>query len=360
MTDATIVDVVTPVWNRPDETRNCLVNLLNFTPGARFIIYDMGSDRDTERLLQEFADSIEDRALLMRDDSNIGFVRSANRGLARGDAPFLALVRNTTEVSQGWLDPLLAFASTHPEAGILLPCLSPAVAECRGPIEVASGSFAAMVITRELYRQIGGFDEGLDGGEWCLRDYTRRACARGFLTYQVPGPLIKFQEEVLLGSERRRRETLERTLETFKERWGEGKSYIVHVPKGVTLDLLRQKIDEMVKGARHGDSYRVLVPAILHKEAHQAGLDGVHENIRLVPLPRFSGSMGKRRVFEKVVSESPGAVAVSGVDGIPFPWRDSYLSFAELSDRISSSYRQAPAPEAVPAELPSPDAAPGP
>jgi hypothetical protein len=358
MTDAIIVDVVVSVWNRPEDTRNCLVNLLKFTPGARFIIYDSGSDRDTERLLQEFADSIEDRALLMRDDSNIGFVRSVNRGLARGEAPFLALVRNTTEVSEGWLDPLLAFASTHPEAGILLPCLSSAVAECRGPIEVARGSFAAMVISRELYRQIGGFDEGLDGGEWCLKDYTRRACARGFLTYQVPGPLITFHQEVVMGSERRRKETLERTMATFKERWGEGKSYIVHVPKGVTLDLLRQKIDIMAKGSRHGDSYRVLIPAVLYKEAHQAGLDGVHENVRLVPLPRFSGSIGKKRAFEKALSESPEAVAVSGVDGIAFPWRDSYLSFAELSDRISSSYRTAAAPEALPAELQSPEASP--
>jgi hypothetical protein len=350
MTEA-IIDVVVAVWNRPNETRNCLVNLLNFTPGGRFIMYDSGSDRETERLLQEFADGIEDRALLMRDDSNIGFVRSVNRGLARGDAPFLAVVRNTTVVSQGWLDPLLAFAATHPEAGILLPCLSSAVARCRGPIEVASGSFAATVITRELYQQIGGFDEGLDGGDWCLRDYTRRACARGYLTYEVPGPMVSFQDEVIMGSERRRKESLQRTLATFKERWGEGRNYVVHVPKGVTLELLRQKIDLMVKGARHGDSYRVLLPATLFREAHLAALDGVHENVGLVPLPRFPGSLGKKRVFEKVASETPGAVAVAGVDGIAFPWSDSYLSFTELSERISSSYRPSEPAQAIPADI---------
>lgn len=337
MTDA-IIDVVIPVWNKPIETRNCLVNLVNHTPGARFIMYDSGSERETERLLQEFADSLEDRALLMRDDSNVGFVRSVNRGLQRSNAPFLALVRSTTLVSAGWIDPLLAFASAHPEAGILLPCFVPPAPECRGPIEVTSGSFAAMVISREVYEEIGGFDEGMDGGTWCLRDYTRRACARGFLTFQVPTPTVTCQEEVPMGSERRRKETLERTLALFRERWGEGSSYVLHVPKGVPLGLLGEKMEQLVKGARHGNSYVILLPSNLHKEAQQAGIAGLHENVRLVPLPRLPGNFGKKRLFERIATENPGTVPVTAVDGIPFPWSDSYLSFSDLAQRIEAGY----------------------
>jgi hypothetical protein len=343
MTDA-IIDVVIPVWNRPNETRNCLVNLINNTPEARLIMYDCGSERDTERLLQEFADGLEDRALLMRDDSNIGFVKAANRGLQRSEAPYLALVRNTTEVRAGWLEPLLNFAGSHPEAGILVPCLKSAAVDCRGPIEVSSASFAAIVIKRGVYQEIGGFDEGLDGGTWCLRDYTRRACAKGYLTYQIPGPEVAFQEVVRLGSERRRQETLQRTLALFKERWGEGGRYLVHLPKGVDATLLRQKLEWLVKGARHGDCYTVLLPASLEKIARQAGLDSLHENVRLMPLPRFTGEAGKRRVYERVVQQTPGIIQVAGVDGLPFPWSDSYLSFTELTERIRLGY----APPRVP------------
>jgi hypothetical protein len=337
MTDA-IIDVVIPVWNRPNETRNCLVNLINNTPQARLIMYDCGSERDTERLLQEFADALEDRALLMRDDSNIGFVKAANRGLKRSEAPYLALVRNTTVVSAGWLDPLMSFAQAHPEAGILVPCLKSAAVDCRGPIEVSSGSFAAIVISRRTYQEIGGFDEALDGGAWCLADYTRRACAKGYLTCQVPGPAVDFQEEVPLGSERRRQETLQRTLALFKERWGEGGRYAVHIPKGVDIALLRQKLEWLVKGARHGDSYTVLLPGSLDKVAQQAGLSSLHENVRLAPLPRFTGEGGKRRVYEKLVQQNPGIVPVAGVDGLPFPWSDSCLSFTELTERIRLRY----------------------
>lgn len=332
------IDVITPVWNRLNETRNCLVSLINYTPDARFIMMDCGSDRETEKLLQEFADRLDERALLMRDDSNIGFVRAANRGFTRSEAPYIALVRNSTQVCAGWLEPLLRFASTHPEAGILVPQLSPGGVPCSEPIEVASASFAAMVISRQLFLQVGGFDEGLDGGFWCLRDYTRRACSKGFFTYQVPGPVVIRQEEVQLGSERRREETLRQSVALFRERWGEGGDYLVHVPKGVEPELLRQKLDVLLKGARHGNSYLVLLPAALYKAAQQGGFAFPHENVKLIALPRLSTESAKRRIFEKIAAESPGIVPVTAIDGMAFPWSDSYLPFTELSERIRLGY----------------------
>ncbi|MBU5612451.1 glycosyltransferase family 2 protein [Geomonas azotofigens] len=332
MTDA-VIDVIIPVWNRPDETRNCLVNLINHTPNARLIIVDYGSDRDTERMLQEFADGLDERALLMRDDSNIGFVRAANRGFESSTAPFLALLRNTSIVTARWLDPLLQFAEGHPDAGILLPCLDPGE-PCEGPCEVASGSFAAMVVRRELYLETGGFDEHLDGGAWCLKDFTRRACAKGYFTWLVPGPAVSHQEEVPLGSELRRRETLQRSMTAFRDRWGEGGSYLLHVPKGVELDLLRQKLEWLVQGARHGDSYTVLLPHALSQAARQSGLSCLHENVKLVPLPRLSWDGMKRRLYEKLIAQHPGTLPVTAVDGLPFPWSERYLSFSELAERI--------------------------
>lgn len=330
-----LIDVIIPVWNRPDETRNCLVNLINHTPEARFIMVDSGSERETERLLQELADSLDDRALLMRDDSNIGFVRSANRGFDSSSAPYIALMRNTTVVPARWLDPLLAFAAANPKAGILVPTLNPGE-EHPHPIEVESGTFAAMVVSRELYREIGGFDEGMDGGAWCLKDYTRRACAKGFYTYQVPTPPVDFQEDVPFGSEQRRRETLNRSIALFHQRWGEGRSYLLHVPKGVEISLLEEKFEVLVEGARRGDCYTVLLPASLHQAAQQAGLAHLHENVKLVALPRLAWDGMKRRLYEKILAQRPGTQPVTAVDGIPFPWSGSYLSFSELSQRVAA------------------------
>jgi GT2 family glycosyltransferase len=332
------IDIILPVWNHPAETRNCLVNLINYTPGARFIMMDCGSERDTEKLLQEFADGLDDRALLMRDDSNIGFVRAANRGLERSDAPFIALLRSSTLVAAGWLDPLLSFAQAHPEAGILVPRHASEDLVSPQALEVGSASFAALVIRRDLFLEMGGFDEGMDGGVWCLKDYTRRACSRGFFTYLVPGPPVVCQDEVQFGSVRRREESLQRSIALFRERWGKDASYLVHVPKGVEPELLRQKLDWLLKGARHGNSYVVLLPADLYKAARQGGFAFLHENVKLVALPRLSSAAGKRRIYEQLVAENPGAVPVAAIDGIAFPWSESYLPFTELSERIRLGY----------------------
>ncbi|HJV34345.1 glycosyltransferase [Geomonas sp.] len=342
MTNAIMIDVVIPVWNRPKDTRNCLVNLINNTPDARLIMFDIGSDRETEKMLQEFADGLEERALLIRDDSNIGFVKAANRGLLRCDAPFMALVRNTTEVPEGWFKPLLEFAHDHPEAGIMIPCLSKAAGEAADPApsEVVAASFSAMVITRKAFKEIGGLDEGMDGGQWCLRDYTRRACAKGYLTYRVAGPVVGYQEEKPLGSVRRRAETLEHSRALFSERWGEGGDYVVHVPKGCVVEHLREKLGVLVKGARHGDSFQVLLPALLHKAAEQEDLGILHDSIKLVPLPRFALGATRRHLFERMIAERPGSIAVTAVDGIAFPWGSSYLSFTELTERIESRSKE--------------------
>ena len=334
-----VIDIVIPVWNHPVETRDCLVNLMNHTPGARFILVDHGSERETERMLQEIADGLDDRALLLRDDHNLGFVRAANRGLARSEAPYVALVRHTTVVSPGWIDPILEFAAARPEAGVLLPCTAGDARAGDRPIEVESGSFAAMVLTRETYRAVGGFDEGLDGGAWCLKDFTRRACAAGLFTFLVPASSVTSSEEVQLGSLKRREEALERSIRTFRGRWGEGRGYCVHVPSGVDVALLSQKLEVLVKGARHGDRFRVFLPAKLARQAESAGLASLHENVRLVHLPRLSGDAGRRRLYERICLEERAAEAVSAVDGIPFPWSESYLPFTALCDRILAGYR---------------------
>lgn len=333
------IDIVVPIWNRPNETRNCLVSLLNHTPDLRFIMLDCGSERETERMLEEFADGLDDQALLMRDDSNIGFVPAANRGLARAEAPFVALVRNTTVTPPGWLDPLLSFAAAHPQAGILVPALSCGGITCDAPVEVNAGSFAAMVIRREALGQVGLFDEGMDDGPWCLKDYTRRASSMGFSTHLVPGPLVECQDDRPLGSERRREEKLHRSMAIFEERWGVGGCYVMHVPKGVDAGMLSLKLDLLLKGARRGDQYFVLLPSVLEKAARLGGFAFPHENIRLVPLPRFATDSGRRRLYDRIVSANPKVVPVSAVDGIPFPWSDSYLSFSALADEIDRPRR---------------------
>jgi GT2 family glycosyltransferase len=337
------LDIIVPVWNRPIETRDCLVNLVNYSPNARFIMVDNGSDRETERLLQEFAERLDDRALLLRNDVNQGFVKALNRGLERGTAEYLAVVRSTSRVSAGWLEPLLEFARQRTDAGLILPRLvtaesrkSPAHGHPAAPQrEVCSGSFAAMLIKRELYAEIGGFDEDMDGGLWCLKDYSRRACRAGFLTFSVLGGEVHYAEELLFGSPIRREETLQRTISLFRQRWGaDESSFCLIMPKGADLAVLEQKLEVLLLGARQGNVFTVVPHAALYREMVKAGHASLHENIRVEPLPFFCTAARAHKILARLVAERPDTRVVAGIDGITFAGVENPLTFKELEERI--------------------------
>ena len=338
------IDIIVPVWNRPAETRACLVNLVKYSPGARLILLNNGSDRETESLLEEFAESLDERALLISTDVNLGFVRAVNRGLARVEADFAAVVKNSSLVTEGWLDPLVTLAETRPEAGVIVPRL------VRGPLkrgahgaaspvsitEISCGDFAAMLVRRELYERIGGFDEGMDGGAWCLKDYVRRALRAGFLTYAAEGAPVVCGEEPSLGSLARREETLVRSIAAYNARWGEESSFCVYFPKGADFAAARRSFDVMLTGARQGCSFTVLVSPGTFLELVKAGCGSLHRNIRLEKLPRlFSAGSVKRRAAT-LRAAAPELVSVCGIEGIAFPGDDAALSFPELERRISA------------------------
>ena len=337
------LDIIVPVWNRPIETRNCLVTLVNYSPNARFIMVDNGSDRETERLLQEFAERLDDRALLLRNEVNQGFVKALNRGLERGVAEYLAVVRSTSRVSAGWLEPLLEFSQHRTDAGLIVPRLvnaepqkSPARGHFAAPHrEVCCGSFAAMLIKKELHAKIGGFDEEMDGGLWCLKDYTRRACREGFLTFSVSGGEVYYTEELMFGSLNRREETLQRAISLFRQRWGgDESSFCMIMPKGSDLAEMEQKLEVLLLGARQGNFFTVVSHAGLYKEMVKAGYASLHENIRVVPLPLFCTAARARKILARLVLERPDTSVVAGIDGITFAGVENPLTFKELEERI--------------------------
>jgi GT2 family glycosyltransferase len=340
-----IIDIIVPVWNRPVETRNCLVNLIEHTPQARFILVDNGCDRETERLLEEFAEILDQRALLLRNDVNQGYVRASNRGLARAEAPYLAIVRNTSLVTAGWLEPLLGFARERSEAGVIVPRLIPGIAGRTGkggepaatPIEVDHGSFAAMLLKKQAYDAVGGMDEGMDGGLWCLKDFSRGACRAGFLTFRVAAGTVFYDDEIPFGSAERRELALQSSIARYRGRWGSESSFCVYMPKGADLNILRQKLEALQQGARQGHFFTVLTHARLHKELMRAGCHLGHENIRFVRLPLLFETRAIRRALADGNEALPGVRAVTGIDGMPFPGVVEGIPFAELERLIAET-----------------------
>ncbi|HTP66601.1 MAG TPA: glycosyltransferase [Geobacteraceae bacterium] len=339
-----LIDIIVAVWNRPVETRNCLVNLMDHSPQARFILVDNGSDRETERLLQEFAEILDHRALLLRNDVNQGYVRAVNRGIARAEAPSIAIIRNSSIVIEGWQESLLKFIDEQEDAGIVVPRLVPLNSAKPGksgqhpapPEEADHGSFAAMVLKKRLYDAVGGFDEEMDGGTWCLKDFSRRAYRHGFFTYQVPAGTVRFEDEVPFGSTERRELALKRSLAAYRERWGEDASYCIHFPKGADLNILRQKTVTLLKGARQGNAFTILAQPRLHKELTAAGLDRLHENVRFMRLPHMFEDRAIKDLFSGKDKTGSSVIAVTGIDGMPFPAGIEGMPFTEMERLIAA------------------------
>lgn len=336
------VDILIPVWNRPVETRNCLVTLMNTTPSARFILIDNGSDRETERLLEEFAEILGERALFLKTSANQGFVKAVNRGLAQVKAPYAVIVRNTTLTAGGWLEPMVELADSRADAGIIVPRLElegksdrrPKASAASGAVtEVSHGSFAAAMVRRELVERQGGFDEELDGSHWCLKDYSRRAFRNGFLTFAAEGATVTYAEEVPLGSVARRNETVRRSAETYEARWGREDAFCIYFPKDVEPGAVHGKLDIILQGARMGQSFTLILHPALHRSLLETG-GPLHRNISMAQLPRFFATGEIRKIIGKLAADRNDTVTVAGVDGLSVPGVEGARPFAWLEDAI--------------------------
>jgi hypothetical protein len=336
------IDIIVPVWNRPVETRDCLASLVRHSPEGRFILLNNGSDRETESLLEEFAEALDERALLISTGTNIGFVRAVNRGLERAEADLTVVVRNSSLVTEGWLEPLLMLAETRQDAGVIVPRIvrgaagrgAQGIALPGAAMESSCGDFAAMLIRRKLYERIGGFDEEMDGGVWCLKNYSRRALKAGFLTFAAGGAPVCSGEEPSFGSPARREEALARSIAAYNGQWGTEQSFCVYFPKDAEIGVVRRNFDVMLAGARQGHSFAVLVYPGTYLHLVRNGCDRLHGNIRVEKLPRFFAAERVRRGAAALREATPGLVTVSGSAGTAFPGDDGSIPFADLERQI--------------------------
>jgi GT2 family glycosyltransferase len=247
---------IVPTRDRPALLRACAAGLLEQTryPDLRLRIIDNGShDPEALALLEELTG--DPRVEVLREDAPFNFSTLVNRGAAGVGADLLLLLNDDVLVVEpGWLQPMAAFASRpdagavgarlhYPDgriqhAGLVLGLGPQGIAghEFRGQAgdlpgpqgrllvtrKVSAVTAACLVVAREKFEAVGGFDESLavafNDVDFCLRLRDR-----GWRNLWTPQARLIHLESASRGSDAAPDQAARfaQEAEAMRDRWGE-------------------------------------------------------------------------------------------------------------------------------------------
>jgi GT2 family glycosyltransferase len=234
------LSIIIPVFNCLDLTKKCLESIevsLKNVIDYEIIIVDDGSTDGTREFLSGISKA-NYHILLNQDKGNFAINNNRAALVARGE--ILCLLNNDTELPIGWLDPMFAGLKRYPDAGfignvqknpktnrydhfgvVFPPWLTPIHygqhlkqrPHFDGPYSRwAAVTAACVLIKKEVFFSVGGFDESFVNGcediDLCLRLH-----AKGYWHY------VAHESEILhhKGASPGRKDHNDQNLVRFKE-----------------------------------------------------------------------------------------------------------------------------------------------
>jgi hypothetical protein len=112
-----LASVVVVTWNTSETTLACLDSVLAHDPDQQLevIVVDNASEDGTADRL----DGLDPRVTVIRNDTNEGFARACNKGMAAARAPFLILLNSDTIVDDGVIIRSAQWLIDHPAVGMV-------------------------------------------------------------------------------------------------------------------------------------------------------------------------------------------------------------------------------------------------
>lgn len=208
MADLSRLSIVIVSWNVRDLLAVCLASLPR--EAETIVIDNASSDGSAAMVLAEFP-----HVRLIANDSNLGFTRANNQGIAHSCGSYVLFLNPDTVVQNGAIGTMLAYLDEHPEAGVVgpqlrygdgslqssrrrFPTLATALFEStplawhlnparnrwamryhlsnQSPLQTQEVDWlvgAALLTRRQILDQVGGFDEGYfmysEELDWCRR-----------------------------------------------------------------------------------------------------------------------------------------------------------------------------------------------
>jgi hypothetical protein len=201
-------------------------------------------------------------------------------------------------------------------------------------METFNISFNALLLKRGMALWPDGFDDEMDGGEWCLKDFIRRAGDKGFHTSLTRASEVICGKETIFGSENRRREQFLASQDKYQERWGVNRHYTVYFGKDAALESLQDALEKIICRARQGNRFSLL----LHRQQNilsiKNGWNSLHTGIEMIKLSPLLTQKDFIRKMKEIKIKEPETILVRGGEDITFPSADTTISFSSLTEDI--------------------------
>jgi O-antigen biosynthesis protein len=219
------VSLIIPLYAHAELTRACLSSIVDHTtnPSYEVILIDDAADEETKRLLDDVRG-----ATIIHNEENLGYIRSMNKGASVARGEWLVLFNNDTEVTYGWLSAMLACAESADDVGVVTPKYvypDGSLNEAGGIIwrdgtganygrgdapdlfqyeyrrETDYGSAAALMVSAELWKATGGFDERYLPMYYEDTDLCFEARERGLRVLYEPEAVVVHVEGATAGND---------------------------------------------------------------------------------------------------------------------------------------------------------------
>ncbi len=243
------VSIVIPVFNKLELTQVCIESIHTVAVDHSFeiIVVDNGSTDGSTAWLAEQENL--GRLRCVQNPQNLGYGQGCNLGAAKARGRYLLILNNDMEVLPGWLEPLVTCLDLDPQVGIVGACLifadqtvqhggvamvekttadsvtlggmhlsyqkSMDLPGARKNLEMQAVTGACLMIRPDLFKQLGGFDEGYWNGNEDM-DLCLKAGERGWKVVYMGDSLI-YHYESQSGPERWRQ--AHKNVERFNRIW---------------------------------------------------------------------------------------------------------------------------------------------